>query len=118
MLYNNRLIYFDNNIKNIIILGAFAKLRKANNRFAMYACLSVRMNNSYPTTGRIFMKFCFGIFWKSVDKIQFNVLTYNFNKEQYVLWGWSVDRNMSERFKRFSVKILDYYIIPVHSVGV
>jgi len=44
---------------HLMLLGSFAKLRKATISFVMCICLSVRpseWNNSAPT-GRIFMKF-------------------------------------------------------------
>ena len=41
--------------QNVQLLGAFAKLRKANNSFLMSICLSAW--NKSATTGRIWMKF-------------------------------------------------------------
>jgi len=60
-------------ILNIVFLGAFAELRKANVSFVMSVCLSVRQsvrpsawNNSGPTGG-IFMKFLW-VFYQNLSK--------------------------------------------------
>ena len=65
------------------ILGAFIKLRKATVSIIMpvslSACQSVPPSarppawNNSASTGRIFMKFCIGIFFESLSRVQMSI---------------------------------------------
>jgi hypothetical protein len=85
-MFHDSLTKFNSQGLIFLILGAFAKFRKATINFVTYVCLSVRpsaWNNSAPTE-RIFMKSVIWGFSKICQKIQ--VLLRSDKNNGYFTW--------------------------------